>query len=109
MSTSALSKNTAAQSVAFFVTQSRGKFEAKRYLPVLPNGRIRFDSNGEIEATTAPEDFIVKTSAYTASTGDRIAANTTSAAFTITLPASPTAGNRVQIADSHTQFSTHNL
>lgn len=41
----------------------------------------------------------VRTSGFTASSGEAYACNTTSAAFTVTLPASPSAGNFVQLVD----------
>ena len=44
-------------------------------------------------------DYIVKTSTYTASAGDRIAANTDGGAFTINLPANPSTGNTVHFID----------
>jgi hypothetical protein len=42
-----------------------------------------------------------KTSNYTAAIGDRLIADTTSGTFTITLPASPTTGSEVIIADGY--------
>ena len=44
--------------------------------------------------------YIEKTSAYTAFAGDKILADTSAAAFTITLPASPSQGDEVTIVDS---------
>ena len=41
----------------------------------------------------------VQTSGFTAVAGNGYPCNTTSAAFTVTLPASPTAGNMVSIVD----------
>lgn len=51
----------------------------------------------------------VMSSAYTAIDGDRIAANTSAGAFTITLPASPVAGNVVNFADAADSWDTNNL
>lgn len=51
----------------------------------------------------------VKTTNYTAVAGDAIMANTTSGAFTITLPASPAANDVVDIADYAGTFGTNNL
>jgi hypothetical protein len=50
-----------------------------------------------------------KTSAYTASKSERLFADTTSSAFTVTLPASPSVGDFVQIADAGGKFSTNKL
>lgn len=45
------------------------------------------------------QDWIIKTSNYTASIGNQIIADTSGGEFTITLPASPSVGNVVRIAD----------
>jgi hypothetical protein len=52
--------------------------------------------------------WIFKTANYTASASDRIIATTTSGSFTITLPASPSAGDEVIIADGD-NWQTNNL
>ena len=51
----------------------------------------------------------VKTANYTASAGEGIFANTTSSAFTVTLPASPSIGDEVSIKDYAGTFDTNNL
>lgn len=51
----------------------------------------------------------VKTTTYTAVTQDEIFANSSGGAFTITLPATPTAGNRVRIADYSGNWATNNV
>jgi len=51
----------------------------------------------------------VKTANYTAVAGDGVFANTTSAAFTITLPSSPSIGDEVSIVDYAGTFDTNNL
>ena len=53
--------------------------------------------------------WTTKTTTYTAVAGDAIMANTTSAAFTITLPATPAANDVVRIADYAGTFGTNNL
>lgn len=53
--------------------------------------------------------WAVKTGAYTAVAFDRILANTASAAFTITLPASPVSGDQIEIADGGGAFAANNL
>lgn len=51
----------------------------------------------------------IKTTTYTAVAGDSLMVNTTSAAFTITLPATPAANDVVRIADYAGTFATNNL
>ncbi len=51
----------------------------------------------------------VKTANYTASAGQGVFANTTSSAFTVTLPASPSIGDSVSIIDYAGTFDSNNL
>lgn len=53
--------------------------------------------------------WVVKTEAYTAVAGDKILADTTAAAFSVALPATPDAGDEVDIADANGTFNTYNL
>ncbi len=58
--------------------------------------------------------LVEKSANYTAVNGDRIAANTVSGAFTITLPASPVTGDRIYICDGNSSntafgFQSDNL
>jgi len=48
----------------------------------------------------------VQTTGFTAVAGNSYPCNTTSAAFTVTLPASPTAGNQIGIIDYAGTFAT---
>jgi hypothetical protein len=50
-----------------------------------------------------------KTSDFTAVAGEGYFVNTTGGAITITLPASPSVGDEVDIVDSRAQFSTNNV
>ena len=51
----------------------------------------------------------VQTTGFTAVAGNIYPCNTTSAAFTVTLPASPIAGNQIAIVDYAGTFATNNL
>ena len=51
----------------------------------------------------------VKTGTYTAAAGEGIFANTTSGAWTLTLPASPSIGDEVSVVDYAGTFDTNNL
>ncbi len=53
--------------------------------------------------------YINKTSNYTASTGQLIAANTTNGSFTITLPSNPSTGDAVTITDVDRSWINNNL
>tara|TARA_R110000765_G_scaffold195825_8_gene301310 strand:+ start:2358 stop:3401 length:1044 start_codon:yes stop_codon:yes gene_type:complete len=50
-----------------------------------------------------------KTTTYTAVAGDRLLADTSAGAFTITLPATPASGDEVWFADSGANWATNNL
>lgn len=50
-----------------------------------------------------------RTANYTAAHRDWVFANTTSAAFTVTLPASPTLGDTIRVTDAGYTFDTNNL
>ena len=69
-------------------------------------GRITAAANGS--GGGGGSTWSVKTSNYTATTGDQLLANTSGGAFTITLPATPTAGDSIIIADGDSWF-TNNL
>ena len=51
----------------------------------------------------------VQTTGFTATAGNGYPCNTTSAAFTVTLPASPSVGDYVQIVDYAGTFATNNI
>jgi hypothetical protein len=58
---------------------------------------------------TADWDTSVKTTGFTATANKGYFCNTTSAAFTVTLPATPSAGDEVIIVDYAGTFATNNL
>src|SRR6056300_1360548 len=68
---------------------------------------IALGASGEIVAGTDWQ--AVKTANYTASAGQGIFANTTSGAFTVTLPSSPSQGDEVTIVDYAGTFGSNNL
>lgn len=53
--------------------------------------------------------FIIITSAYTAVVEDKIQADTSGGAFTITLPATASVGDSIEIEDAKLSWPTHNL
>jgi hypothetical protein len=57
----------------------------------------------------AKSTWTTKTTTYTAVVGDRILADTGAGAWTLTLPASPTEGQQVQVADHGGDWATNNL
>lgn len=54
-------------------------------------------------------DLTPKTSGFTATANTGYFCNTTSASFTVTLPASPTAGQQIQLVDYAGTFATNNI
>ena len=63
-----------------------------------------FGRSGSVDWQTS-----IKTSGFTAVSGEGYFCNTTSAAFTVTLPASPSVGDIVAIKDYANTFDTNNL
>jgi hypothetical protein len=78
---------------------------------------LTYDSTNGWQAEDAPTGggggggltFIAKTANYTASSGQGILADTSGGAFTVTLPASPSTGDQVVVADSGNSFATNRL
>jgi hypothetical protein len=70
-------------------------------------------SNGSAWVSSAPApggiEYVAKTANYTASDNEGVLADTSAGAFTVTLPATPTAGMQVVVADSGGAFGTNNL
>ena len=63
-----------------------------------------FGRNGTVNWQTS-----IKTTGFTAVSGEGYFCNTTSGAFTVTLPSSPSAGDIVSVADYANTFDTDNL
>ena len=70
-------------------------------------------SNGSVWTSAAPAPgsvtYTTKTTTYTAVNLDGVLADTSGGAFTVTLPATPSTGDQVVIADSGDLFGTNNL
>lgn len=84
-----------------------GKFDALRYLPKLANAFLRFNASGDLVADNG--GFDLKTAAFTAVSGGVHGVNTTSAAITVTLPASAEAGDQVVLFDPAGTWDSNNV
>jgi hypothetical protein len=78
------------------------------------NGQVLTTNGSGVLSFATPASGIawqssVKTSGFTAVAGEGYFCNTTSSAFTVTLPASPTAGQQIAIVDYAGTFDTNNL
>lgn len=62
------------------------------------------DSNTRLQSR-----WLIKSSAYTAKTGDKVAVDLTSATVSITVPAAPILGDNVFLLDAQGQAATHTL
>jgi hypothetical protein len=70
-------------------------------------------SNGSAWTSAAPApggiDYVVKTANYTTQNNEGVLADTSGGAFTVTLPATPAAGDQCIVADAGANFGTNNL
>jgi hypothetical protein len=78
------------------------------------NGQVLSTNGSGVLSFTTPSAGIswqssVKTSGFTATAGEGYFCNTTSAGFTVTLPATPTAGQQVAVVDYAGTFDTNAL
>jgi hypothetical protein len=78
------------------------------------NGQVLTTNGSGVLSFTTPASGIswqssVKTSGFTATAGEGYFCNTTSSAFTVTLPATPTAGQQVAVVDYAGTFDTNAL
>ena len=78
------------------------------------NGQVLSTNGSGVLSFITPASGIswqssVKTSGFTAVAGEGYFCNTTSSAFTVTLPASPSAGNQVAIVDYAGTFDTNKI
>lgn len=70
---------------------------------------ISIDGNGVIKSSGGLSSTAIKTSNYTAVRNDLVRCNTTSGAFSVTLPAGPTDGDTIGILDVYNKFNSFNL
>ena len=77
----------------------------------LPSGATFDASNATVQGIAGAIDWqtTAKTSAFTAAAGEGYFVDTSSAAITATLPASPSAGDQVAFKDYAANFATNNL
>jgi hypothetical protein len=78
------------------------------------NGQVLTTNGSGVLSFTTPASGIswqssVKTSGFTAVAGEGYFCNTTSSAFTVTLPATPTAGQQIALVDYAGTFDTNKL
>ena len=78
------------------------------------NGQVLTTNGSGVLSFTTPSSGIswqssVKTSGFTAVAGEGYFCNTTSSAFTVTLPATPTAGQQIAVVDYAGTFDTNAL
>lgn len=66
-------------------------------------------TNAKFAGSVGLNPWTTKTTAYTAVAGDRISADTSGGAFTITLPSAPTDYTEVTFADHEGDWKTNNL
>jgi hypothetical protein len=75
---------------------------------IISNGK--FDANDlSVSVTGGPSLQAVKTSGFTAVANEAYPCDTTSAGFTVTLPATPSAGDQVQVVDYAGTFDSNAL
>jgi hypothetical protein len=104
---------TTPYSVVFSGTTATGAFQAAAG-PGTATHVLTSNGAGALPTFQAPAAggvsyTAVKTSNYTAVNNDGVLTNTTSGAFTVTLPTSPAVGNIVVVVDSFSQWGTNNL
>lgn len=91
---------------------------AAQYLDDLDDVTLTSPSTGQVltyngsiwvNQGTGISNYALKTTTYTAANRDKIIADTSGGAFTITLPLTPTVGDSVIIKDATRTWSTNNL
>ena len=108
----------AATQKTFFLRNDSASYTITMRLGALGNTYVIQPSTSVFLATdgtnwynlqTSGTDWLTKTGTYTAFPGDKIFANTSGGAFTVTLPAAPAVGDEVRFVDLANSFDTHSL
>src|SRR5210317_1687783 len=76
---------------------------------IISNGTTLLDNGGFVGLASINWDTTAKTSNFTAVSGNGYFVDTTSGAITVTLPASPSAGDVIAFKDYANTFDTNNL
>ena len=105
MSASALSKKATAQAVQLKIVQSRGRFEAIRYLAAVAGALLRFNASGDLIATSIanPQTVYTADGAILLTSGHHVIEKTSAAAMTVAAPSGQD-GERLVIV-SNTDFA----
>ena len=77
-------------------------------MPVGSTMLVIVDGTNVITGITQ-KGYVTTTGAYTAVNGDQVIVDTSAAAVTVTLPASPAVGNEVHFLDGKLSFNSNNL
>lgn len=91
-------------------TLANNDIRAGQWVDVVYDGtNMQMQSTLGNAASGGTSGYVVKTANYTAVAGDKIAADVTGGAFTVTLPATPANGDTVEIIPANGTFATNNL
>jgi hypothetical protein len=92
-----------AGSVPSFTVDAKGRLTAAANVPIaITAGQVSGLPSGGTQ-------YVYKTANYTTQDGEGVLADTSGGAFTVTLPATPTVGDTVVVADAGAAFGTNNL
>ena len=92
-----------AGSVPSFTVDAKGRLTAAANVPIaITAGQVSGLPSGGTQ-------YVYKTANYTTQDGEGVLADTSGGAFTVTLPATPTVGDTVVVADAGASFGTNNL
>ena len=82
-------------------------FDGKLYLKKNNGTDVIVEIGASTGGGSTSSSWVKKTANYTAVSGDKLLADTSAGTFTITLPASPTTGNSVVLADGADWYTTN--